>query len=316
MRSLSKFIPKEELENPNSDSLVFHNLQWEKLSHYLEDMGRLEDWDLSDYVRFSQLIQAEAYKSAIEHFRRNPLCGGCLFWQVNEPWPAICWSVIDYYLEPKMAYFIVKEAFRNLILSIEQRSDEIAIWICNGTGTHFKGKLELLVSSFEGKEMWNDTVTTAVEPFSCRDVYSLRTTSCIRRRDTPSLFLSSEQRRTCFLQGRFVSEAGISAENVHLFARQRDLQLPRTELELHAVPLESRDTSEQTFLVTVKTNRYARIVELRGGNCDTEVERNFFDLPPQEKTETPVTIRHAQDDPVVITAKALNSTEARISLGL
>lgn len=316
MRSLSKFIPKEELENPNSDSLVFHNLQWEKLSHYLEDMGRLEEWDLCDYVRFSQLVQAEAYKSAIEHFRRNPLCGGCLFWQVNEPWPAVCWSVIDYYLEPKMAYFIVKEAFRNLILSIEQRSDELAIWICNGTGTHFKGKLELLVSSFEGKEMWNDTVTTAIEPFTCETVYSLHTNSCIRRRDTPSLSLSFEQRRTCFLQGRFVSEAGISAENVHLFARQRDLQLPRTELELHAVPLEGRDTSEQTFLVTVKTNGYARIVELRGENCDMEVERNFFDLPPHEKTETPVTIRHAQDDPVVITAKALNSTEARISLGL
>ena len=316
MRSLSKFVPKEELKKPNSESLLFHNLQWEKLSHYLEEMGRLEGWDLSDYVRFSQLIQAEAYKYAIEHFRRNRQCGGCLFWQVNEPWPAVCWSVIDYYLEPKMAYFSTKEAFRDLVLSIEARSDEIAIWLCNETGSYLKGELQLLVSSFEGKEVSKEAVATAVEPFVCKPVYSLCTTSRTRRIDTASLALSPEQRRTCFLQARFVSGAGVSAENIHLFAGQRDLRLPKAELKLSAKPLESgEDKNERKFLVTVKTDKYARIVQLKTKRSEMEVERNFFDLPPEEEIETFVTIRHPQDDPVVITAKAWNSTEARLSLG-
>ena len=315
MRSLSKFIPKEELENPDSDSLLFHNLQLEKLSHYLEDMGRLEDWDLCDYVRFSQLMQAEAYKSAIEHFRRNPLCGGCLFWQVNEPWPAVCWSVVDYYLEPKIAYFSVKEAFRNLVLSIEARSDEIVIWLCNETGSHLEGDLQLLASSFSGKEVWKGVVGASVKPFTCKDAYSLHVTNCAKPRRTSSLALSLEQRKTCFLQARFVSGGGVAAESIHLFAGQRDLRLPKAKLRLAAKRLESEDNNERRFLVTVKTDKYARIVQLKSEKYEMEAERNFFDLPPQEEIETSVTIRHPQDDLVVITAKAWNSTEARMSLG-
>lgn len=108
---------------------------------------------------------------------------------------------------------------------------------------------------------------------------------------------------------------GVAAESIHLFAGQRDLRLPKAELRLAAKRLESEDNNERRFLVTVKTDKYARIVQLKSEKYEMEVERNFFDLPPQEEIETSVTIRHPQDDPVVITAKAWNSTEARMSLG-
>jgi hypothetical protein len=92
--------------------------------------------------------------------------------------------------------------------------------------------------------------------------------------------------------------------------------LPEAELKLSAKPLESvGDKDEQRFLVTVKTDKYARIVQLESERSEVEVERSFFDLPPEEEIEILVTIRHPQDDPVVIRAKAWNSTEARLPLG-
>ena len=31
-------------------------------------------------------------------------CGGVAFWQLNEPWPAVSWAVIDRAGRPKAAY--------------------------------------------------------------------------------------------------------------------------------------------------------------------------------------------------------------------
>lgn len=43
---------------------------------------------------------------------------GSLFWQLNDAWPAISWSAIDYYGCRKGAYFAAKESFKTTILSV------------------------------------------------------------------------------------------------------------------------------------------------------------------------------------------------------
>jgi hypothetical protein len=44
-----------------------------------------------------------------------------LFWQLNEPWPTVCWSVIDYYGRPKLAYETVKEIYNPLLGMLDWR---------------------------------------------------------------------------------------------------------------------------------------------------------------------------------------------------
>ena len=38
-------------------------------------------------------------------------CGGVAFWQLNEPWPAVSWSVIDRAGRPKAAYEMLRRSF-------------------------------------------------------------------------------------------------------------------------------------------------------------------------------------------------------------
>jgi beta-mannosidase len=74
---------------------------------------------LDDYIDFSMMTQAEGLKYGIEHFRRRKFhCSGALFWQWNDNWPSITWSVLDYYRFPKAGYFYVKRAFAPVMLSI------------------------------------------------------------------------------------------------------------------------------------------------------------------------------------------------------
>ncbi len=53
----------------------------------------------------SQLAQATALQTGIEHMRRHKeKAGGVCLWQFNEPWPAISWAIVDYFGRPKLAY--------------------------------------------------------------------------------------------------------------------------------------------------------------------------------------------------------------------
>jgi beta-mannosidase len=76
---------------------------------------------LEGFIDASQRAQAHGLKMGIEHFRRRKAsgCGGALVWQLNEPWPAISWSLLDFDRQPKPAYERVKRLFCPVLLSIE-----------------------------------------------------------------------------------------------------------------------------------------------------------------------------------------------------
>jgi len=42
-----------------------------------------------------------------------------LVWQLNEPWPAISWALIDFCREPKPAYDLVRRVFSPVLVSVE-----------------------------------------------------------------------------------------------------------------------------------------------------------------------------------------------------
>ena len=74
----------------------------------------------------SQWIQAEGLRFILEANRRRAMRNsGSIIWQINEPWPnASCTSLVDYYLNPKMAWYWCKEAFAPFHVSLDyQRLD-------------------------------------------------------------------------------------------------------------------------------------------------------------------------------------------------
>ena len=38
----------------------------------------------------------------------NRRCWGNMVWRLNDSWPIIYWSIIDYYLEPKIPYYYLR----------------------------------------------------------------------------------------------------------------------------------------------------------------------------------------------------------------
>jgi len=121
--SLREFIPEEELWPPGP-SWAHHNADWPKLWRYAAPFigrraspGRVT---LDEFVAASQRAQAHGLQVAIEHHRRRKYaCGGCLIWQFNTPWPAIEWSIVDYFRRPKLAYQTVQRLYTPVLVSLE-----------------------------------------------------------------------------------------------------------------------------------------------------------------------------------------------------
>ncbi len=66
----------------------------------------------------SQLLQAEAIRYGVEHFRRNRgRCMGTVIWQLNDCWPVASWSSIDYCGRWKAMHYYAKRFFAPIMIS-------------------------------------------------------------------------------------------------------------------------------------------------------------------------------------------------------
>ena len=67
-----------------------------KIMNYLSQIY-LYPGSFSLVIYASQLLQADAIRYGVEHYRRNRgRCMGAVYWQLNDCWPVISWSSVDY----------------------------------------------------------------------------------------------------------------------------------------------------------------------------------------------------------------------------
>lgn len=129
--------------------------------------------DLDEYVDFTQITQAEGLKFGIEHFRRRtPHCSGALIWQLNDCWPGISWSVLDYYGFGKAGYFYVARVFSPVMASFKPVGDgEFELWITNDRLAPVGGEAEITFQAASGETHWAQTVVLDVGPTESRCVW-------------------------------------------------------------------------------------------------------------------------------------------------
>ena len=152
VETLARFLPDDALFPPN-EWWDEHNAESEKLWRYAEPLLKqrgVQEISLHEFVAASQEAQLRGLQIAIEHARRNKSrVSGCAFWQFNEPWYSICWSVVDYARTPKRAYHKIKELYNPVLVSFaypyrERAAGEIVsgqLWLVNDTLQEKRGTL-------------------------------------------------------------------------------------------------------------------------------------------------------------------------------
>jgi len=97
-----------------------HNYQPDgnsRLYRYAADLFAAAE-DLEQLIYLSQVAQARAIKTYVEHLRaHNQRNHGLLFWQFNDCCPATSFSAIDCRKRPKALYYYAKRFFANLLIT-------------------------------------------------------------------------------------------------------------------------------------------------------------------------------------------------------
>ena len=91
-----------------------------KILGYIQQMY-LYPTDFDTLLYTTQILQGEAIKYGVEHFRRiRGICMGTVVWQFNDCWPVASWSSIDYYGRWKALHYYEKRFFAPLLISCEE----------------------------------------------------------------------------------------------------------------------------------------------------------------------------------------------------
>lgn len=120
---------------------------------------------LKHWVYGSQLSQAEAMQFAFTGWRRlwkgpsREECAGALVWQLDDCFPSVSWSLADYKVRPKYAYYTIKRALDPIVvcatrIEVEKsRPNEF-------TEAHVVRETRL--------QVWGSNFTTQTEDFQLR----------------------------------------------------------------------------------------------------------------------------------------------------
>ncbi|MBI4505365.1 MAG: hypothetical protein HY691_07500 [Chloroflexi bacterium] len=114
--SLRRFLPAAHLYPPRR-LWTYHHAQLDALARYAAPLAPRDLWS---FVLATQRAQAYGLQVAIEHLRRHrALTAGAIVWQLNDPWPAISWSLLDYYGAPKLAYYVLRRLYAPLLVLLD-----------------------------------------------------------------------------------------------------------------------------------------------------------------------------------------------------
>ena len=104
--------------------------------------------DFEEYVHLSQLSQAYGMEIAIEaHRTAKPYNMGTLYWQLNDAWPVVSWSSIDYYGNPKVFYERLKTLYAPVLLSLDRK--DYGVFVTSDLMRSIDGTLTITVCDLE-----------------------------------------------------------------------------------------------------------------------------------------------------------------------
>jgi beta-mannosidase len=87
---------------------------------------------------------------SLESLRARTTCSGALFWMYNDCWGEVGWTIVDYYLRRKIAYYGVRRALAPRRLILRRQDDTVRVIACNDTALAISLTLQTGWTGFDG----------------------------------------------------------------------------------------------------------------------------------------------------------------------
>lgn len=270
MHSIRKFIPEWGMRTDSPEILAHHRayddvtrdpeFSNKMISRYLERYAWIPE-GFEDFVHMTQWFQAEAIKVAIEaHRRAKPYCMGTLFWQINDCWPSISWSSIDYYGHWKALHHYARKAYAPVIASPYSDEDgNIRIKVISDLHESFEGRIEAYTMNLDGSVIRKDGKDITLEADGCEDILTM---------DSGLL----EGNRMLYV--RLYSDNTCIGDNIYFrrFPNDYDYEVPSISKEI--------TVTDDGYVIELSSDTLVRGLYLYTDNENDIFEDNYMDLIP------------------------------------
>lgn len=233
--------------------------------------------DFEHLLYASQLLQMDAIRYGVEHFRRfRGRCMGTVVWQLNDIWPAASWSSIDYFGRWKALHYAERKMFAPVMISCEETGEMSERPFCITEPAPIEKSARLHVAN-ETMEDVQGTVS-----WSLRRPDSSVILSGSSEVEVPALDgvwldrmdFGEYEEREIHLTYMFTVKGEIVSENTCLFTPPKHYYFKNPHLRCE----------RKGNHITVYADAYAKNVELFGADKDLWLSDNFFDMEAGERT--------------------------------
>lgn len=247
-----------------------------KILSYLSQTFRYPN-SFDDLLYASQLMQAEAIRYGVEHWRRNRgRCMGAIIWQLNDIWPVASWASIDYYGRWKALHYAAKRFFAPVMISAEEEGElsqnpkineyhpaplekSFRLNVCNETLRDVTGEVVWALRTPDGEIVRQNQQTLTIPAMSAK-------------------WLDKVDCADASLTGHYVSFAFVVddvavSEGTCIFCAPKHFEFTDPQL--------TAETHGDTIIVT--SHAYAKQVWLESEDADLLLDDNAFDMNPGTK---------------------------------
>ncbi|BAP30706.1 beta-mannosidase [Chryseobacterium sp. StRB126] len=255
-KSMFSGVSDLDLQNPTIKAHEKHARGWEIINKYMERDYKIPTGFVK-YNYVSQLLQARGMQIAIEaHRRAKPYNMGTLYWQLNDCWPVVSWSSIDYLGNWKAFHYQAKRSFEPMLISVAETNKTYEIYLISDLLKEIKADVKFELIDFEGKQLWKSNAIKELKADVSEKIFTINKTDWAKFDFSKAVLKIS-------------SDTEEEKVEKHFFlAKPKDLKLSRPNITIKKIsPTE----------IEVSTDVLAKDVYLIG---DAHFSDNFFDLLP------------------------------------
>jgi beta-mannosidase len=238
-----------------------------RILFYLAQQFRLPR-DFDGLIYLSQILQAEAMRVGVEHWRRERgNCGGALYWQLNDCWPVTSWSGIDYFGRWKALHYASRRFFAPVLLSCAASGGEAIVSITNDLAERWRGEFRWSLERLDGTTLATDRLELEAAGLA---------TSHVARVAIPA---GPDEMRSIVLVAELSQGGSTCALVVLPFVPDKHLALPPAEIQTSISKPSGASGGGRRATLVLRSDVLARWVELSLDGADTVFGDNYFDLP-------------------------------------
>jgi beta-mannosidase len=233
-----------------------------KILFYLSE-NFLYPKDFDSLLYASQLLQAEAIKYGVEHWRRNRgRCMGSLYWQLNDCWPVASWSSVDYYGRWKALHYFAKKFYSPVLMSLREDGSAVEVHVTNDRREDVKALIQWKLRTNASEVIKEGTVEAEIDSLSAalceRLDFSEELTETSRRKVYLECIL--------FVGGKMVNTTTL------LFTKPKHFDFVNPDISVQV------EETNETFELILDSRALAKYVELDLAEADCNFSENYFDL--------------------------------------